>query len=183
MPAPGSGPRPAGGQAPAGIQQAGAAANGKCRLGPSLRWGDGDCGDSVWSTRALFPLHYSHADPPPGQRSGTGRGVRERRTRRCNIKSRLTGAPTRRLKVSIPRFFSLKGAPVVVPEGWGKRPPGRSGPCPAGDLAWRAPTGAGAVPSPRGPGGPDNAPSGEGMGGVYGICSLVSRNFFSTTRM
>jgi hypothetical protein len=69
--------------------------------------------------------------PPPGRRSGTGRGVRERRLRRCNVNSRLTGAPTRRLKVSIPRFFSREGAPVVVPEGWRRRPPGRSGPFPA----------------------------------------------------
>ena len=34
-------------------------------------------------------------------------------------------------EVSIPRFFSLEGAPVVVPEGWRRRPPGRSGPFPA----------------------------------------------------
>ncbi len=35
-------------------------------------------------------------------------------------------------------------------------------------TAWRAPTGAGAAPSPRDPGGLEHAPSGEGMGGVYG---------------
>ena len=61
------------------------------------------------------------------ERHGTGRGVRERRQGAGN-KWRLTGAPTRRLKVSIPRFFSREGAPVLVPEGWGRRPPGRTGP-------------------------------------------------------
>jgi hypothetical protein len=107
-------------------------------------------------------------DPPPGRgiRDGTrGEGAPGRR---CTCNSRLTGAPTRRLKVSIPHFFSLEGAPVVVPEGWRRRPPGRSGPSSRrAKHAWRAPTGAGAVPSPRVPGGPDSAPSGEGMGREY----------------
>jgi hypothetical protein len=40
---------------------------------------------------------------------------------------RLTGAPTRRLKVSSPHFFSPLGAPVVVPEGWSEETPGTIG--------------------------------------------------------
>jgi hypothetical protein len=79
------------------------------------------------------------ADPPPGRdiRDGTrGEGAP---AWRCIVKSRLTGAPTRRLKVSIPRFFSLQGAPVVVPEGWRRRPPGRSGPFPPKRLSLAGP--------------------------------------------
>ncbi len=80
---------------------------------------------------------------------------------------RLTGAPTRRLKVSIPHFFSPLGAPVVVPEGWSEETPGT--------IGTRAPTGAGAAPSPRDPGGLEHAPSGEGMGEVYQKTFLLSK--------
>src|SRR5690606_21488990 len=46
---------------------------------------------------------------------------------------------------------------------------------PPSEHAWRTPTGAGAAPSPRDPGGLEHAPSGEGMGEVYQSKFLVSR--------
>jgi hypothetical protein len=71
-------------------------------------------------------------DPSPGHVSGTGRGVRERRLRRLHCKV----APHRRSHTASEGLHSTLfqpplGAPVVVPEGWRRRPPGRSGPFPA----------------------------------------------------
>ena len=65
--------------------------------------------------------------PPPGRdiRDATrGEGAP---ARRCIEKSRLTGAPTRRLKVSIPRFFSPLGRSGRSAGGVGQETPGTGG--------------------------------------------------------
>ena len=95
----------------------------------------------------------------------------------------MKGAPHRRSHTAsevkpAPHFFSRQGAPVVVPEGWVHTgTPGTIGtvsqvlrtearqllPCQANRSSNLAPTGAGAAPFPRVPGGLEHAPSGERM--------------------
>jgi hypothetical protein len=140
MPAPGSGPWPARGQAPAGIQQARAAARRKCRLDPSLRWGDGDCGGSVWSNRASITLHRSHGQSAARTFARDGMRGEGAPASALQYKSRLTGAPTRRLRSPVHTFAAPHGTlrSFCRRGGW-RRPPGRSSPCPARRLGLASP--------------------------------------------
>ena len=86
----------------------------------------------VVRSRIMLLPRWLMVDPPPGHAAGTGQGVRERRPGAALLKSRLTGAPTRRLKVSIPRFFSPCGRSGRSAGGVGQETPGTAGAAPAG---------------------------------------------------